>query len=103
MLILALPSLAFSDEKAADGSEWYPFSFSEHLDPNSPANMGRLVLDAPAGKHGFVQAKDGHFYFEDGIRAKFWGTNLTFNANFPDKKQAEILADRRGHYLHETL
>ena len=94
MLILALPSLAFSDEKAADGSEWYPFSFSEHLDPNSPANMGRLVLDAPAGKHGFVQAKDGHFYFEDGIRAKFWGTNLTFNANFPDKKQAEILADR---------
>lgn len=24
------------------------------------------LLDAPAGKHGFVRVKDGHFYFEDG-------------------------------------
>ena len=29
------------------------------------------LLDAPAGKHGFVRVKDGHFYFEDGTRIRF--------------------------------
>ncbi len=36
------------------------------------ANQGVLnfshLLDAPAGKHGFVRVKDGHFMFEDGTR-----------------------------------
>ena len=34
------------------------------------------LLDAPAGKHGFLQIKDGHFYFEDGTRARFLGLTL---------------------------
>lgn len=96
LLILSLlsPSLnpfVFSKD---DDSEWYPFVIGEKLDPDSPLNIGKLVLDAPAGKHGFVKVKDGHFYFEDGTRAKFWGTNLCFSACFPDKKQAEMLAER---------
>ena len=37
-------------------------------------NVGALdfshLLDAPAGKHGHVTVKDGHFYFEDGTRAR---------------------------------
>ena len=24
------------------------------------------LLDAPAGKHGFVETRNGHLYFEDG-------------------------------------
>lgn len=79
---------------ADDDSDWYPFVIPEKLDPNSPVNMGKLVLDAPAGKHGFCKVKDGHFYFEDGTRAKFWGTNLCFSACFPSKENAVILADR---------
>ena len=35
-----------------------------------------FVLDAPAGKHGFLQIKDDHFYFEDGTRARFLGFNI---------------------------
>jgi hypothetical protein len=81
-----------------DQSEWYPFYFPAKMDPNSPANIGKLVLDPPAGKHGFVKVKDGHFYFEDGTRGKFWGTNLCFEANFPNKKQAEMLVDRMAFF-----
>ncbi len=77
-----------------DDGEWYPFVIPAKLDPDSPANMGKLVLDPPAGKHGFVKVKDGHFYFEDGTRARFWGTNLCFSACFPEKKHAEMIADR---------
>lgn len=36
------------------------------------------LLDAPAGKYGFVQSRpDGHFYFESGGRARFWGVTIT--------------------------
>lgn len=90
------PAISSLAQDAKD--EWYSFHFPEKLDPDSPLNIGKLVLDAPAGKHGFVKVKDGHFYFEDGTRAKFWGTNLCFNANFPDKKQAEMLADRLAFF-----
>ena len=34
------------------------------------------LLDAPAGKHGFVKVKNGHFYFEDGLRARFLALTL---------------------------
>ncbi|MCX5694951.1 MAG: carbohydrate binding domain-containing protein [Candidatus Omnitrophica bacterium] len=78
--------------------EWYPFYFPEKLDPNSPLNIGKLVLDPPAGKHGFVKVKDGHFYFEDGTRAKFWGTNLCMSACFPTHLQAEMLANRIAYF-----
>lgn len=85
-----------STANAAD--EWYPFVIPEKLDPDSPANIGKFVLDAPAGKHGFVKIKDGHFYFEDGTRAKFWGTNLCFSSCFPSKGQAEIIANRLAFF-----
>lgn len=100
ILVLFLNFLfpAISSHAQDSKDEWYPFDFPKRLDPNSPLNIGKLMLDAPAGKHGFVKVKDGHFYFEDGTRAKFWGTNLCFNANFPDKKQAEMLADRLAFF-----
>jgi len=96
ILLLMLIGITFfaSTSVADNDGEWYPFFFPEKLDFNSPLNIGKLVLDAPAGKHGFVKVKDGHFFFEDGTRAKFWGTNLCFNACFPNHEQAEILADR---------
>lgn len=99
-LLAALSFLAAANAIPETGGkdEWYPFVISEKLDPDSPANIGKLVLDPPAGKHGFVKVKDGHFYFEDGTRAKFWGTNLCFSACFPSKKQAEVLAKRLAFF-----
>jgi len=50
----------------------------------------------PAGRHGFIQSKSGHFTFEDGTQARFWGVNLNFGACFPNhadaKKIAKLLA-----------
>ena len=45
-----------------------------HIDKLTP-NQGILnfshLLDAPAGKHGFVLARNGHLFFEDGQRVRF--------------------------------
>lgn len=54
----------------------------------------RDLLDEPAGSHGFCVVVGSHFYFTDGTRARFWGTNLVGDACFPDKGQAELLAER---------
>lgn len=51
------------------------------------------LLDAPAGKHGFLQIKDDHFYFEDGTRARFLGFNIAARSNTPSHELAEKLAD----------
>lgn len=62
------------------------------------ANQGVLnfshLLDAPAGKHGFVRSKNGHLYFEDGTRAKFLGFNIATRSNTPTHEDAERLAER---------
>lgn len=52
------------------------------------------LLDAPAGKHGFVSARNGHLYFEDGTRAKFLGFNIASRSNMPDHETAEKMARR---------
>ena len=38
--------------------------------------------ELPAGKRGFVKAKDDQLVFEDGTVAKFWGTNITASTLF---------------------
>lgn len=53
------------------------------------------LLDAPAGKHGWVKARpDGRLEFEDGTPARFWGTTLTYAGTFPDKpEEIDRIAD----------
>ena len=60
--------------------------------PGSALDMSGL-LDAPAGRHGFLTVRGDRFVFEDGTEARFWGGNLFGEANFPDKANAERLAD----------
>jgi hypothetical protein len=47
--------------------EWSPAE-------NPLADASRL-LHRPAGIHGFVEARDGHFYLPNGQRFKMWGVN----------------------------
>jgi hypothetical protein len=42
----------------------------------SPVDVS-FLLDAPAGKHGFVTVRDGHLATADGQRIRFWGVNIT--------------------------
>ena len=66
----------------------------DKVTPNSGVMDFSWLLDAPAGKHGFVEVKNGHMYFEDGSRAKFIGFNMPTRANTPDHHTAERLATR---------
>ena len=50
--------------------------------------------DAPAGKNGFIHARDGRFVDERGKRLKFLATNFTFGSCFPDHDTADKLAAR---------
>ena len=42
----------------------------------SPADVS-FLLDAPAGKAGFIRVQDGHFVKPDGQRIRFWGVHFT--------------------------
>lgn len=54
-------------------------------------------LDAPAGKHGPVVARDGHFYTGT-KRLRLLGVNLCFGASFPDHGDAEKVAARMARF-----
>jgi len=73
-------------------TSWYVFDIKKAV-----INLAQIIrnsyhLDPPAGKHGFVRVKNGHFYFEDGTPIKFWGVNLVFGACFPEHDQAEKIS-----------
>lgn len=61
----------------------------------SPVDVS-FLLDAPAGKHGFVIVKDGHLATEDGQRIRFWGVNITDwstgSRQVPTKEDAPFIA-----------
>lgn len=81
-----------------DTAGWYPFDF-----PLDDTNLDTIdltsLLDGPAGKHGFVTVgNDGHFYFQDGARARFFGTNVCSRSACPEKEEAKRIAARLAKY-----
>jgi hypothetical protein len=70
-----------------DTQGWYTFVAQRTADPVPQA----LPVQGPANRR--VQRKaDGHLYFEDGERARFWGVNLTGASAIPAKNDADALA-----------
>ena len=60
-------------------------------------NSGALVdasslLEAPAGKDGFLVIKGGHLVRPDGRRFLIWGFNITSTATGPSKEEAPMVA-----------
>src|ERR1700723_1566484 len=55
-----------------------PFTIDHRkaLGAHSPVDVS-FLLDAPAGKHGFVRAQGAHLVTGDGKRIRFWGVNVT--------------------------
>jgi hypothetical protein len=51
------------------------------------------LLEKPAGKHGPVVVRDGHFFAGE-RRIRFWGVNTAFAGNFPTHAQADAVAKR---------
>jgi hypothetical protein len=75
--------------------ELFPFAISFDT-PKDAINMSSL-LDAPAGKYGFVRVQGDKFVTDNG-EIRFWATNLSGHANFPEKDAAEKLADRLAQF-----
>lgn len=87
-VFFALPALAADD----DGEE----PALPNLDVNAtdfPASSivdFAFLRDHPTGVHGDVfVGTDGHFYFEDGVRARFWGINIAKTSVFVPKPQID--------------
>ena len=73
-------------------SKFIPYPF---FHDDVPVDIS-FVFDAekPAGKHGFLHVEGRDFVFEDGTKAKFWGTNFNGWGCFPEHEYAEKLAKR---------
>ena len=79
----------------ARSAELFPFVISYDA-PDNVTNVSAW-LHRPAGKHGFVRAKDGHFVTDAGP-IRFWATNFCFDACFPEKETAERVAARLARF-----
>ncbi|MDA3925492.1 MAG: carbohydrate binding domain-containing protein [Kiritimatiellae bacterium] len=94
--LLAVTCVLSGFSRAADdAAPLFPFVIS-HEAPDNVTSMAHL-LDAPAGKHGFVRVEKGRFATDTGP-IKFNATNLTGPANFPSHKDADILAARLARF-----
>jgi len=81
-----------------DTSGWYqfrplPIDYSREV-----ASDASDLLDAPAGKHGFLTAKGGRFVFQDGSPTRFWGTNIVAGNVFMDHETARKTAARLARF-----
>lgn len=72
--------------------KWYRYEQPDYKSLSKTALDASFLLDAPAGKHGFVKTQDGRFVFEDGTNANFWGTNVVGKSNFLKKEDIDVLA-----------
>jgi len=93
MLICFYPVSA--DNYNPDTTNWFIYEYpnTEKI-KGGPLDFSGL-LDAPAGKHGFLNTTIGdNFYFQDGTEAKFWGINLVARMCYPEKSDAPEIADR---------
>jgi len=93
--LIGLIGLTMAARAEEEFAPLFPFLLS-YDGPDNASSMAHL-LDAPAGKHGFVRVEDGHF--ADGAgRVRLHATNLTGPANFPTHEQADQVAARLARF-----
>ncbi|MBR0458653.1 MAG: hypothetical protein IJJ26_05420 [Victivallales bacterium] len=87
------------------GDGWAQLDNIREIQKDSPLDFS-YMLDAPAGKHGWLQVRpDGHFAFEkqpDKI-VRFIGTNVCSASNFLTHEQSEQLAERLARIGYNAL
>jgi hypothetical protein len=81
-----------------DKSRLFPFVVNPwDVSPDNATNVAHW-LDKPAGKEGFVIAKDGSFYTEAGKRLRFLGVNICWGGAFPEHQEATNLARQLARF-----
>lgn len=86
--------------------DWRRLSVPPQVEAGSILDFSTLgMLDAPAGKHGRVIVRNGHFAFADhpDKPQRFYGTNLYMKLCFPDKEHARKLADIIAAYGYNAV
>jgi len=74
-----------------------PFALDHRraAESHSPVDVS-FLLDAPAGKRGFIQVSNGHLATGDGQRIRLWGVNITDwskgSRQIPSKEDAPLWA-----------
>jgi hypothetical protein len=83
------------------GIELKPFTMNHRQGSNSVINLS-FLLDAPAGKDGFIRVKGSHLVKPDGKPIRFWGFNLTEwsrgSVEIPSKEDAPMWADTLARF-----
>ena len=73
----------------------YPLDYVRMLASPSSIDLS-FLLDAPAGKRGFLRVANGHLATADGKRIRLWGVNITDwspgSRQIPDKADAAFWA-----------
>ena len=94
LVTLLLNTFAQKDWNNTDN--WFPF-IPKNTPDDGITGMSDW-LDAPAGKHGFVQNKNENLVFEDGQTVKFWGTNICSNLPYVDAREADQFVNFLAKY-----
>ncbi len=80
-----------------EGEQWKRLDLKRTIIAGSPLDFSHISpQDAPAGKYGFVRAaSNGEFSFENAPdkQIRFYGVNLCFSANTPDKQTTDKLVE----------
>ncbi len=102
MGIFSLLFLALAQE-----GDFVPYRVEWPREVHAPVDLS-FLLDAPAGRDGFLRAEKGRIVRPDGRRLRFWGINVSIKAAFPPKEDAPAIAARlartginciRFHYM----
>ncbi|MGD1106180.1 MAG: hypothetical protein ABR865_03985 [Terracidiphilus sp.] len=81
--------------QSAPGMVPFALDHRRAAESHSPVDVS-FLLDAPAGKHGFIQVLNGHLATRDGQRIRLWGVNITDwskgSRQIPSKEDAPLWA-----------
>ncbi|HZG26045.1 MAG TPA: hypothetical protein VEZ17_15770, partial [Chitinophagaceae bacterium] len=91
VLLLLWLSAFFHCYSQNETNDW--FEFRPTSDYSSSRTNMKGWLDAPAGKHGFLQMKEDDLGFADGTPVKFWGVNIASNKPFVEASEADRWSD----------
>jgi hypothetical protein len=87
--------------EAKDTNALRPFVVNHQERTNSAVDVS-FLLDAPAGRAGFICVENGHLVKPDGTRFRIWGVNLTGwtqgSTLLPSKEQAPLWAAEMARF-----
>ena len=94
LAVCALSSLALHAQNQAG---FVPFTMDHRKGALTPSPVDvSYLLDAPAGKHGFIRVEGGHLVTGNGQRIRLWGVNVTDwsrgSRQIPSKQDAPLWA-----------